>query len=285
MFRGIHANRRSELKDYISANAVIPSIKPSNTGSWVIYGSIAASLVLFAGIYFLVPRIQSESKEIASASEKAQKPVPASPDTLIETIKEEGLADSVFIGAEVVPLVPPPLEPDEPPPPPPDGISTGDGSVDDRKDEAAPAQNKSLNQEEYFSVKADEFLGDTSVQLLVLAQAQAKPASQYGSEYKKNQDSRDTTEPAKDKAVAGMVPGATYKIEFWKSPINYKGYRFNARKLLLFGIADTSFEAVFELDGQFFLKAEQRFYFLKQDDTFNSYIPVLDKNILIRLKN
>ncbi len=79
-------------------------------------------------------------------------------------------------------------------------------------------------------------------------------------------------------------------IEFWGSPINYKGYRFDGRKLVLFGQDEQSDVHVVAVltDAnlgvyRYFFKLQGAYYELFDDNAFRSYKPVTDSRILTKL--
>lgn len=63
------------------------------------------------------------------------------------------------------------------------------------------------------------------------------------------------------------------RVEFWKSPINYKGYKLSKEKLVLFGIFDFA-DVMLEIHQQnLYLKDKNIYYLLKSSDDFKSLIP------------
>ncbi len=70
------------------------------------------------------------------------------------------------------------------------------------------------------------------------------------------------------------------KVEFWRSPINYKGYKFINNKLILFGIYNYD-EAILEYhSNKIYLFYQNTYYFIEKNTDFQALIPVkLQKNI------
>ena len=62
------------------------------------------------------------------------------------------------------------------------------------------------------------------------------------------------------------------KVEFWRSPINYKGYKFFNNKLVLFGIYD--FENVFLefLNNSIYLVSKNSYYLIEKNSNFQPFI-------------
>jgi hypothetical protein len=72
-------------------------------------------------------------------------------------------------------------------------------------------------------------------------------------------------------------------IEFWHSPINYKGYKMAKSKLVLFGIMAQ--EAVlYMLDENIYIKLQQDIYKLEYTNDFRQMEKINDGVLLARLK-
>ncbi|TNE81806.1 MAG: hypothetical protein EP332_02340 [Bacteroidetes bacterium] len=79
-------------------------------------------------------------------------------------------------------------------------------------------------------------------------------------------------------------------IEYWGSPINYKGYRFDGRKLVLFGQDEQSEVHVVALltdvnlgTYRYFFKLQGSYYELFDDNVFRAYKAITDSRILTKL--
>ncbi|NVN95824.1 MAG: hypothetical protein HXX18_11130 [Bacteroidetes bacterium] len=70
------------------------------------------------------------------------------------------------------------------------------------------------------------------------------------------------------------LPANFVKVEFWRSPINYKGYKFSNNKLILFGIyiyEDTSLES---RNNKLYLNYANTFYLIEKVDDFQPLMAV-----------
>ncbi|UPT68564.1 MAG: hypothetical protein M0D57_08030 [Sphingobacteriales bacterium JAD_PAG50586_3] len=76
---------------------------------------------------------------------------------------------------------------------------------------------------------------------------------------------------------------AVYSVEFWKSPINYKGYKMGRGKLALFGIYQSDDISLVALGNNLFLKNRDIYFRLEPSEDFCSFSPVTDKNVLAQL--
>ena len=73
-------------------------------------------------------------------------------------------------------------------------------------------------------------------------------------------------------------------IEYWQSPLNYKGYKMSKYKLVLYGIASEDEIKVFKLDDNYYLKSSGTVYKLDYTGDFHSFDRVSDEVILNILK-
>jgi hypothetical protein len=74
------------------------------------------------------------------------------------------------------------------------------------------------------------------------------------------------------------------QVEFWKSPINYQGYKWDARKLILFGFYEFDYIKLKYFDGNYFMQYGTLYYHLDLSDTFKS-LSLIDDNDLVKQLN
>lgn len=84
-----------------------------------------------------------------------------------------------------------------------------------------------------------------------------------------------TKNGAKDKMLDSLLTDEesaqskkTCRVEFWQSPINYKGYKFAGNKLTLFGIEDPTQTALIFLNNLLYLKNHTDYYPIEQTNNF-----------------
>ena len=73
-------------------------------------------------------------------------------------------------------------------------------------------------------------------------------------------------------------------IEFWSSPLNYKGYKMSKYKLILYGVASPEGLKIFKLDDVVYLKSASFVYRLDASGEFKPYERITDESIISRLK-
>ena len=88
-------------------------------------------------------------------------------------------------------------------------------------------------------------------------------------------DQRNT--PKKDQNVI--------KVEFWRSPINYKGYKFDDVKLVVFGLLEFNNLSIYRYRDDLFISFNKDFYFLEKNDDFKPFMLVKDHKLLKELSS
>lgn len=76
----------------------------------------------------------------------------------------------------------------------------------------------------------------------------------------------------------------TYQVEFWQSPINFKGYKMSKNKIVLFGIDEPGLLKIYTLDNSVYIGHYQNIYKLESTDDFMSLNKIKDSTILTLLK-
>ena len=94
------------------------------------------------------------------------------------------------------------------------------------------------------------------------------------------------TSQTTDSAIASMSEvteakqASDYRIEFWKSPLNYKGYKMSMGKIVLYGI-DPDIPVNLTLEGGvYYLQVSHGFYHVDFTDDYKPFEKVTDKEIL-----
>ena len=73
-------------------------------------------------------------------------------------------------------------------------------------------------------------------------------------------------------------------VEFWASPLNYKGYKISKYKLVLYGIASAEGLKLYKLDDVTYLKNASFIYRLDAVGDFKPYERITDESIISKLK-
>lgn len=73
-------------------------------------------------------------------------------------------------------------------------------------------------------------------------------------------------------------------IEFWQSPLNYKGYKMSKYKLVIYGLSSSDPFKLFKIDDAIYLKSNSSVYKLDYSADFKPYEKTTDELILSKLK-
>lgn len=72
-------------------------------------------------------------------------------------------------------------------------------------------------------------------------------------------------------------------IEFWKTPLNAKGYRYTKNKLQLYGFVDFNDLLIYKLAGDQYLKSAEQVYKLEYGSEFRKLEKVVDSEVLAKI--
>jgi hypothetical protein len=61
------------------------------------------------------------------------------------------------------------------------------------------------------------------------------------------------------------------QVEYWKSPLNYRGYKFSKNKLVVYGIEYVDKDSIFRWKENFYFKANNRIYELEKTPEFKTF--------------
>lgn len=74
--------------------------------------------------------------------------------------------------------------------------------------------------------------------------------------------------------------GTTMRVEYWESPVNYKGYKLSQNKLMLFGIVPLNPLSLKVVGKSLYLKYQQNYYALEVSDEYRPFRKVLNDQII-----
>jgi len=75
-----------------------------------------------------------------------------------------------------------------------------------------------------------------------------------------------------------------YRIEFWRSPINYRGFKFVRNAIVTFGLDPNESSRLFQLEDKFYLKHGITVYRLFMTEKFEPFSKVIDENLIKQLR-
>jgi len=80
------------------------------------------------------------------------------------------------------------------------------------------------------------------------------------------------------------VPGSTLKVEYWLSPLNYRGYKLLKNKLILYGISPNDNIRIYKIDGVVYCKHSSLVYRFDYSSEFRYFEIVLDEAVIAKIK-
>lgn len=126
------------------------------------------------------------------------------------------------------------------------------------------------NTNENFIVRKDELLDSKNVQVVNLQNEEINPSDSLLEKVSGIKNPKNSV--------------SSLKIEFWQSPINYKGYKMTKNKIVLFGINAEDNIKLFHLEDDIFMKCNQNVFRLYFTDDFKQFEKVTDASIIAKLK-
>jgi len=74
-----------------------------------------------------------------------------------------------------------------------------------------------------------------------------------------------------------------YRIEFWQSPLNFKGYKMSKGKIILYGINSNTDTRLVKWDDGYYLMTNQVVYKVEYTDDYKPFEKVMDKTVLKKI--
>lgn len=100
----------------------------------------------------------------------------------------------------------------------------------------------------------------------------------------------DLDATSKKDTLTGQLAGVTssdypnlFFVEFWKTPLNSKGYRMTRNRVILYGLSDFSSVTIYKVDDNFYLKSEDVVYKISSGTEFKPMELVNDTQLLARI--
>jgi hypothetical protein len=274
---GIQDFGKIELKNYIKAQA-INSNKGSNFKISRTFYAMAASVVLVIGLVFVFQQYSSnsaKSNEIAieqKADEVSQMDTAIKQDQKfleMEAVKKEAANETVMANVEE--------EKDAP-----IFESVDDADFKERDNQAPPSAGVSSAETESYKIVSERKLSDTVLLALYVDNASEKLMNKDANKlekaaatkklpgtYNNNNNYNNKADVKSDslvvrKAKARAVKSDQYTIEYWQSPINFKGYKLVGYTLQLYGLGSSQASVkLYKVDYQLYLRMNGLVYELK----------------------
>jgi hypothetical protein len=130
------------------------------------------------------------------------------------------------------------------------------------------------NPDENIVIRKDEMLTSRTVELLNISPVASN-----------SNGSKDSLAAKLAGVREDKTGGRQFRtLEFWTSPLNYKGYKMNRNKIVLYGLPDSDGIKLFQLDDEIYLQNGTVTYHLESGNDFRTYEKVNSESILSKLK-
>ncbi|MES2515005.1 MAG: hypothetical protein V4580_12715 [Bacteroidota bacterium] len=100
----------------------------------------------------------------------------------------------------------------------------------------------------------------------------------------------DLDTDAKRDTLTGQLAGVTnpeypnlFFVEFWKTPLNSKGYRMTRNRVILYGLSDFSSITIYKVDDNYYLKNDDVVYKISSGTEFKPMELVNDSQLLAKI--
>ena len=100
----------------------------------------------------------------------------------------------------------------------------------------------------------------------------------------------DLDASSKRDTLTGQLAGVTsadypnlFFVEFWKTPLNSKGYRMTRNRVILYGLSDFSSITIYKVDDNFYLKNDDVVYKISSGTEFKPMELVNDSQLLAKI--
>ncbi len=143
------------------------------------------------------------------------------------------------------------------------------------KDEVG-ATTKSTNtytesEDENINVLKEELIGVKNINVKDI---------EGGSDYKSISDSVLTVMSG----ISANKKSDFFMVEFWKTPLNSKGYKMTRNRVLIYGIKENADLKMVKLDDEYYLKNNSEVYKLNYSTDFKPMEKVFESSVLQKLK-
>lgn len=285
LVEGIKEHGRMELKSFLKDNVSLPHVgsKTNFFNMRSMQWSIAAALVLIFGVILVV---QYYIKPTESTEEIASKNVITSSDTSTPLVQTEPKESSDTSTAFLEMLAVKKENADEVAPP----------TIDDLSNEKAIAEDDAsyINEGKYsasptvvedIDIATEQKLNDTTITLALLSYSIG-----YSKDYDGITDANNSKPQTIDKKVTkskypyntsvettnknetvidsnavskklSKVVSKTLNVEYWKSPVNFKGYRYIGNTVYLYGVTKDN-SRLFMVNNKLYLRTNNIVYIL-----------------------
>lgn len=272
---GIQDFGKIELKNYLKEQVKGAGKSNSFRVMRTVY-AIAASVILVVGLVFV---FQQYSNTAANSKEIAIETPPNA--VLLDSVQKQEQTFLEMEAAKKEELNEADMANVEPEVAPPVFESVDDGAVKNFDDAAPPSVASAESEGETYKIVSEKKLSDTIVLALYVDNVSDRMMNKDAEKLEKtaatkklpgtynNNSYNNKVEVKSDslvvrKAKARAVKSDKYTIEYWQSPINFKGYKLVGYTLQLYGLGDQAASIkLYKVDYQLYLRMNGVVYELR----------------------
>ncbi len=291
MVEGVKDHARAELKQFL-ANSANPA---TGKGKIIRFSNMqwaaAAVIVVIIGIYAVTQFYIQPKKDVELATKTQDYKIPEPENSSDSTYPPEKLEvmDSVApketLSENAIVSAEPMIELDDAGSPP---------AIDNVLDKDVAMTEDSKGMEYDYNVLPEKKIKDTSVYLYNLPDLYAYENSKKDNNSYSNKKLSTAKLPANANSAPAQVErkdssnfkkkksetsATKLQVEFWQSPVNFKGYKYWSNTVQLYG-ADQNSARLFRYNYQIYLRDNGKVYLLTPSVDATAYKPVVDESII-----
>jgi len=137
-----------------------------------------------------------------------------------------------------------------------------------------------LSEEENVVVKQDQLLVVHTLKVTGIQIEETKKAA----ENSLSQSTANKLNPSGGLVETSKSQDENYEVEFWLSPVNYKGYKLASNKLVLFGIEEPDAVKLYFVEDKLMMKYGQDYFRLNPSDEFIAFSTIKNTDLPAALK-
>lgn len=305
---GVRKVREKELKDYLRENAKVEYIGNIWGSRWL-YAS-AAIIVVMVGMFFFIKKLDTGNQlaqDEQSADEVQKEILKPQNGYVTKNADTDEVNDTTAPEMELPQLVV--VEDGE-------EMTLRSGAVSPEHDMSKLGEEERILEGDQIldsMVKTDELIASINYTVTVISSAirREKDKSDTLDAYFRDADSKAVTvtttdeskskkgrlfrksdeEDAKPESEVASEPSSTaakitnrpISVQFWSSPVNFKGYKYNGQTLLLYGVDPSENIEFKEYGNQLYLKRGNQYYIINLANDYKKFTRLTNTAVIKEL--
>lgn len=278
--------RKKELKSLLKEKAEVKYYGNSWGQRWM-YAS-AAIMVLFVSAFFVIEYYVKPTSDPKEIKPGLVKPAPSIQEPKTTGNPPSDSIQNTFDSAvfEEPLLV---MEDNEEPIEEPLIMEVEDESGDELDVLFDAPKAESVELAEEVVVKKDELIAQATfnVRVLTLVEQAVSTSEENKSLFgrkKAGKEKADSASGAETTAEIKTTGTEVLKVEYWKSPVNYIGYKYNETNLILYGVGEKEQLSFKKLASNLYMLRNEKWYMLSRNDSGMRFKALTDPTLLEQLQ-